>query len=61
MVARLVIDHGQQLDQAWRFTVQEFFMVVDLKRYMARNSSTGYDREKVGELEQHIRNLGVAI
>lgn len=57
----LVNDHHQQLDQAWRFTIQEFFMVVDLRSYIARTRGNGWDDEKVGDFEQHLRNLGIQV
>ena len=61
MVAMLVNDHNQPLDQAWRFTVPEFLMVVDLKSYIARRTNMMWDDEKLGAFEQHLRNLGVKL
>lgn len=60
LVAILVVNHHQPLDQAWRCTLREWFLITDFKaETRRRRGRTGYDRDRLLDLEAHIRSLGV--
>lgn len=61
MVAILVINYHQPLDVAWKFTVREFIMVSDFKNESHRQARQEWDQEKLGDFQQHLRNLGVDV
>jgi hypothetical protein len=53
------VKHGQQLDQAWRFTLREFFAVADYNRERTAKRRGSYDHERLAGLEAHLESMGV--
>ena len=58
LVAVLVINYHQPIDVAWRFTLREFFMVADFKKEASKKQGVGWDAERLGDFQNHLRNLG---
>lgn len=61
MVAILVLNHGQQLEQAWKFTLREFFFIADCRNELRKRNSKAVAMDDIGGLTQHLKNMGVAI
>jgi hypothetical protein len=59
-VALLVVKHGQQLDQAWRFTLREFFAVCDYNSERNGRRRGAWDHDRLSGLEAHLQNMGIA-
>lgn len=60
-MAMLVVNAHQPLDQAWKFTLREFFAVADVRTDVKKLHKNGWDEERLGGLEQHLRNMGVQV
>lgn len=57
MVCSLVLNYGQQIDTAWRFTTKEFMALCTHNQRMKDGSM--WDHERADDLEAHLKNMGV--
>ena len=60
-VGVLVGKHNQPLDQAWQFTFREYVMVVDLENEIKRRRGRQMSVERVDEMVEHLKKLGVKV
>lgn len=58
-MALLVAKHGQQLAQAWGFTLRECFAVVNYDAERSGRRRGTYDHDKLAGLEAHLQNMGI--
>ena len=59
LVGILVSRHGIPLRDAWRFTLGEYFAVIDVEAYINAKKPDGWDRQKAADFEAHLRERGL--
>jgi hypothetical protein len=59
LVGILVAKHGQSLRGAWKFTLGEFFAVVDIESYINARKPDGWDKDKISDFEANLRERGL--
>lgn len=58
-MAILVANYHQPLDNAWRFTMDEFIMVVDFKSAARSFTASGWDDDKAEDFKRHLKRMGI--